>query len=100
MSALTAEKLLTLAIAAEGMASMSSPRSPNRGHLRQAARAAREAARTIFADAVAGEVENLMMWQPGCEPFGGWRNRAVTNVAEREGINPYELDRLLRGVSC
>lgn len=29
-------------------------------------------------------------------PFGGWRNRAVENIAEREGLNPYALDRIIR----
>lgn len=29
-------------------------------------------------------------------PFGGWRNTAVEIIAEREGMNPYALDRLLR----
>jgi hypothetical protein len=32
-------------------------------------------------------------------PIGGWRNRAVENIAEREGMNPYTLDHLLRGIA-
>lgn len=30
-------------------------------------------------------------------PMGGWRNTAVQTIAEREGMNPYTLDRQLRG---
>lgn len=32
------------------------------------------------------------------EPIGGWRNRAVEAVSARHAMNPYALDRLLRGV--
>jgi hypothetical protein len=32
-------------------------------------------------------------------PIGGWRNRAVEIIAEREHMNPYALDHLLRGLS-
>lgn len=32
-------------------------------------------------------------------PFGGWRNAAVAIVAERENVNPYTLDHLIRGVA-
>lgn len=29
-------------------------------------------------------------------PFGGWRNTALATIAERERMNPYALDRLIR----
>lgn len=29
-------------------------------------------------------------------PMGGWRNRAIESIAEREGMNPYALDRIIR----
>ncbi len=32
-------------------------------------------------------------------PMGGWRNRAVESVAAREGMNPYTLDHILRGIA-
>ena len=31
-------------------------------------------------------------------PIGGWRNRAVEAVADREGMNPYALDHIIRGL--
>lgn len=31
-------------------------------------------------------------------PFGGWRNTALATVAERERMNPYALDRLIRNL--
>ncbi len=32
-------------------------------------------------------------------PMGGWRNRAVESIAAREGMNPYHLDHILRGIT-
>lgn len=31
-------------------------------------------------------------------PMGGWRNTAVRDVADREGMNPYTLDHIIRGL--
>lgn len=31
-------------------------------------------------------------------PMGGWRNRAIENVAYREAMNPYSLDHIIRGI--
>jgi hypothetical protein len=102
VSALTVGTLLTLARAAEWMANESSP--ADRGgrcaaYLYQAGEAAREAARAAGASAVTNETRALEGDFPDCAPFGGWLNRALAQVAEREGVNPYELDRLLRGVA-
>lgn len=33
-------------------------------------------------------------------PMGGWRNEAIRRVAEREGMNPYKLDHIIRGISA
>ena len=48
---------------------------------------------------VAAEMNRLARQHPGCAPFGGWRNRAITIVAERQSINPYTLDRQIRGMA-
>jgi hypothetical protein len=48
------------------------------------------------------EEEDRLSFAYGAEnaPLGGWRNRAVNNVASREGMNPYALDRIIRGLAC
>ncbi len=50
--------------------------------------------------AVANELARLNI-EHGEEnaPLGGWRNRAIENVAAREKMNPYALDRIVRAAS-
>lgn len=53
--------------------------------------------RTYLRMAVANEIDRLNV-DRGSEnsPFGGWRNTAIDRIAQREGMNPYTLDRIIR----
>lgn len=58
-----------------------------------------ESETTYLWVAVRNEISRLEDSFGGAEnaPLGGWRNTAVQRIAEREGMNPYALDRIIRG---
>lgn len=53
--------------------------------------------RSYLRVAVTNEIQRLEIERGiGNAPFGGWRNTAVQRIADREGMNPYDLDRIIR----